>query len=71
MQARSFVAAMRSTHPEFAVPFPPNELRPKGWRAEKRKSYGIAISKETARAPLGAPHAHLQQSGSACLFAVI
>jgi len=31
-------------------------LRMRGWRAERRKSYGVA-SGEDARAPLGAPEA--------------
>ena len=56
MKTCSFVAAMRFTHPEFAVPPPKSSSPvPEGVARRKTQSYGIAISTETARAPLGAP----------------
>ena len=74
MKTCSFVAAMRLKHPEFAVPVilrdgPSALLRMRIPRTEssegvarrKAQSYGIAISTETARAPLGAPHALKQR----------
>jgi hypothetical protein len=69
------------SHPEFARPhpsrrafgppqdeksFPPNGLRPKGWRAEKRNPMA-SRSRRRSRGRLSARH---MRSSSACLFAV-
>jgi hypothetical protein len=61
-RARSIVAATLS-RPGFAELSP----RKRGWRAEKRKPFGVRVRCRTRQAPLGAPHAR----GSACYFAAI